>query len=547
MLSAGQQGSEARRPVTRRPRPSFKEIAIASLALAAVATVAFLPHIRHGGFYLDDWTDAAARFYPPGGPGLGNVLNYYSGLFPYRPALILYVPLKYYIFGANMALQLTWTIALGVIAAILLYGILRFFSVPWYHAWLIAALTLVYPWFDSTRFWEAASLSTIAIVLALAGFWVALVGLERRSWPLHVCAAALYLTSILTYEITLPLIAGAGILYTIRFGWRRAWPRWSIDLLVVCVAGAWNAVHTNRAVSGISGSLDHLGQIITAGGTLLGRTLYPLGPHGCTTTTLVLFGAVILVGVGAYFEMRGHREEPGWGLKHWILLAAAGLAISVLGWAMFIPADPYYTPSIYGITNRVNALAGFGLVVTGYAAIGIATSLAAILFPRTQRLVPLVVVALGLALGATYLHVVERHSRIWNAAYQAEREGMDRIRHTFPNLPPESMVITSNYPAYQAIGVPIFAAGWDLNGMIKLEYDDGTLSAFPRIEGLETVCHSGAIGVHGSLTPETMVSYGKAHLLDLQTGRHSTPHSRRQCRAAVNRYLPGPMYILPSY
>lgn len=547
MSSEVEQAAEAYRSRVPRSRLAPKEAALAFLALAVAATLVYLPHIRHGGFYSDDWADAAARFYPPGGPGLGNVLSYFSDLFPYRPALILYIPLKYYIFGSNMALQLAWTVALGVIVATLLYVILRFFGVPWFHAGLIAALTLVFPWFDSTRFWEAASLSTFAIALALGGFLVALIGLQRRSWRLHACAAALYLVSILAYEITLPLIAAAGIVYVIRFGWRNARIPWGVDLLVVCAAGLWNATHTNRAVSGVSGDLDHLWNIVVAGGTILGRALYPLGPHGHTTTMLVLLGAVFAVGAIVYFVRLGLQEDGEWGLKQWLLLGSAGLAFAVLGWTMFVPADPYYTPSVYGFTNRVNVLAGLGLVVTVYAALGVGATVAARFVPRARKLVPAMVVALGLALGAAYVHVVERHSDIWNTAYQAERQGMDRIKGAFPTLPPESTVIASGYPAYQTLGVPIFAATWDLNGMIKLDYHDGSLSAYPITPGLRLVCQADGVGMSGTEEIPPVAPYGKVRLVDLQSGSHSAPRSRRQCRAVADRYVAGPSYLSYAY
>jgi hypothetical protein len=533
-------------PSARPPRAGAGEAALAFLALAAVAALLYLPHILHGGFYSDDWADAAARLYPPGGSGLGHVLDYFAGLFPYRPTLILYIPLKYYVFGTDISLQLAWTVGLGVIVAALLYVILRFFRVPWYHAWLVGALTLAYPWFDSTRFWEAASLSTFAIALAFAGVYVALLGLERRSWRWHACAATLYLLSILAYEITLPMIAAVGALYVLRFGWRAARARWGVDLAVAVAAGVWNAAHTNRTVSGVSNDLHHLREIVTAGGTLLGRTVYPLGSYGYTTSILVLIGVVLAAGAFTYFA-RSDKGETGWGLRQWLLLAAAGLALAAAGWAMFVPADLYYTPSVYGFTNRVNALAGLGLVIAVYAVLGVGTTLAALALPKARPAVPLVVIALGLMLGAAYVHVLERHSGIWDMAYEAERQGMARIKRAFPRLAPNSMVITSNYPAYQTLGVPIFSAGWDLNGMIKLEYEDGTLSAFPRIEGLEIACHADAIGVYGYLTPERTAPYGKVHLIDLQTGRHATPRNRRQCQEAAKRYLPGPEYLSFAY
>ena len=37
------------------------------------------------------------------GPGLGHVLSYFGRSLPgHRPALIIYVPLKYYVFGTDM-------------------------------------------------------------------------------------------------------------------------------------------------------------------------------------------------------------------------------------------------------------------------------------------------------------------------------------------------------------------------------------------------------------------------------------------------------------
>jgi len=524
-----------------------RELALAGLCLTVVAILVYLPHIQHGGFYSDDWADAAARFYPPGGPGLSHVLDVYTVLFPYRPVLILYVPLKYYVFGANIELQLAWTIALALIIAWQFFGILRFFKVPWFHALVIAALTLVFPWFDSTRLWEAASLSSFAIMLALAGFWLALIGLERRSWRFHIAAAALYLLSILTYEITLPAIAAAGIVYTARFGWKRARFVWSADLAVALAAGVWNRTHTNRVVSGLGDDLQHIKQIVEAGGTIVGRSVYPLGPHGYTTTALL-----VLVGLfgfsGVVWWTRGRlRDASGWGLKQWLLLGAVGVGLAALGWAMFIPADSYYTPSVYGAANRVNAMAGFGIVIAIYAAMGASGAAIAVLVPGARRAVPAVALGGALVLGAAYIHVLERHSDIWDKAYVAQREGMRLIKQVLPSLPPNTTVIAAGYPANQTVGVPIFSATWDLNGMLKMSYRDGSLSAFPLMEGFELVCGSRGVGMRGSGETPPLAPYGRVRLLDLDTGSHSAPRDRKECQSVAGRYMPGPFYLSYSY
>src|SRR4051794_1887037 len=152
----------------RLGRPlSGRELGLAWAALAILAILAFTPHIRHGGFYLDDWSNAAGALHPPGGPGIGNVLSYFDEITVYRPVLVVYVPLTYLVFGMNMGLHLAWAAALAVIVAAILYGLLRSLGVPWVHALLIAALVLLFPWFDSTRFWATADQVSLAIAFLL--------------------------------------------------------------------------------------------------------------------------------------------------------------------------------------------------------------------------------------------------------------------------------------------------------------------------------------------------------------------------------------------
>jgi hypothetical protein len=187
-------------------------------------------------------------------------------------------------------------------------------------------------------------------------------------------------------------------------------------------------------------------------------------------------------------------------------------------------------------------------VMVVYAALGVGVTLASLIVPKAKRAVPVVVIAGGLIMGAVYVHVVDRHSGIWGTAFDAEIAGIERIKRQFPALPPESTVIATNYPAYQTLGVPIFASTWDLNGLIKLEYEDGSLSAYPLTAGLELVCLPDGVGMQGiEEAPPTIAPYGKTRILDLQTGRHDVPRSQRQCRAVAKNYVPGPMYIQTEY
>jgi hypothetical protein len=262
---------------------------------------------------------------------------------------------------------------------------------------------------------------------------------------------------------------------------------------------------------------------------------------------LAILAVVLGLGLAVYLASPASgRELARWQLREWLLLAVAGLVVAAFGWVMFIPADPYYTPSVFGMTNRVNAVAGFGLVIAVYATLGVGTALVARVVPMVRRWAPLVTVVLGLMLGAAYVHVLERHIGIWDAAFRAETATITKMKSKFPRLPHGTTVFTSNFPAYQTLGVPIFASTWDLNGMVKMEYSDWTLSAYPMIQGLKLTCQADGVDLHGAgALPE--VPYGRARLLDLQTGRHSDPHTRRECLAVAGSYSPGPLYLSTAY
>lgn len=542
--------SNGPRATTRKRVLTFAgahEFLVASLGLVVLGALVYAPHVLHGGFYLDDWSNGAVTLRPLGGGGFGQALSYFSKTTLYRPILVVYVPLTYEVFGTHMAYQLAWAATLAILVACVLYGVLRTLDVPTRHAWPIAALTLVYPWFDSTRFWETADQATLSILFAELGLWVALAGLSRRSLRIHAFAALLYLLSILTYEITLPVIAGLGTLYWVRAGWREARTRWAVDLIAVLVGGLWVGTQTNHESYGLSANFSHFKEIVTSGGTMLGRSIFPVGPQR-TTLALVAI-AVVLVAASARLLARRRRNVVAgdWNLRSWVGLMIGGLVLAGLGWAMLIPANPYYTPTVYGVTNRVNALAGFGLVIAVYATFGTVGMLIGEARPKFRPLGGLVVVLLGLGLGVAYVKVLERHSRIWNEAYRAEAAGIGELKMQFPTLPRDTTVFVSGYPAYETLGVPIFSSSWDVNGMIKLQYKDGSLAAYPVIAGLSLACRADGVGLEGAGAPSVTAPYGTARLLDVSTGLHTAPRNERECRARAASYTSGPLTLSTSY
>lgn len=525
----------------------WRELVLALVALGLVAALALGPHIRHGGFYLDDWANAAGALQPPADPDFGSAVSYFADLTIYRPVLVLYVPLTYFIFGMDPDLHLAWAAILSVLASTMFYGVLRMLGVPWVHAGLIAALAIVFPWSDSTRLWATADQITLAITLAMAGVLMALAGLKRHSWAWHACAVGLYVLSILTYEVTLPLIVCGGVLYCTQVGWPAARIRWLIDIVAAAAAAIWVGTHTVRTGFGLADNLEHLKQMTLDAGTILGRSGLPIGPPH-TALVLSAMALILAFGTATYFISRDRFEDKRvWGLRNWLFLAGAGLAVAVLGWTMFIPADPYYTPSVYGMTNRVNGLAAFGLILVVYGVLGVAGSLIGQVRPRIRGVASGVTVLCAVALMASYTHVLRRHIEIWNHAWVAESAAIQKIQKKLPQLPSGTTLVTSSYPAYQVPGVPILATTWDLDGMVKMEYDDNTLSAYPVLPGVSVVCRVGGVKLEGEGAPDVTRPYGEVRLFNLQTGEHAAPRSQSGCKRVAGRYIAGPLYLSPTY
>jgi hypothetical protein len=519
-------------------RPSRREWLVAWGLLALVGVVAYAQSILNSGFSTDDWANAATTIY--NADGFGGVIASFADLTKYRPVLILYVPLTYEVLGTHMGFHLAWAALLAVLVSCLVHGILRRLGVRPVHAWMIAALVLIYPWFDSTRLWATASMASLAIAFALAGIWMSLIGLERRSWRWHAGAIALYLLSGLTYELTLPLIGAAGLLYVACAGWRAARWRWAADLVTVMAIAAWNVSTTRRTTAfGLDASFTHARQIAREGLTLLGRTALPVGPPRTWVAVAVLGALAVLALV-----LRRRVD----GLRPWLWLFAGGLVTAALGWIMFIPADPYYTPSVYGFTNRVNALAGIGLVIAVYAAAGIVGTLAGRLAPGTRRAGAAVTVALGLVLGVAYAGVLDRHSQLWEDAFSAQLGALGQMKTHLPELADGSTVYMYGYPAYLAPGVPIFAVSWDLNNAIKIQYRQGDLAGYPVVAGATVRCDRAGVVIRGPGFEGTPPApFGKAILFDVPSGRTVKPADVASCRRGLRGFAPGPTQLHGDY
>lgn len=517
-------------------RPTVLELAVALAALAAVGGLVYGSHVLSGGFYYDDWANAALHRYS------GDSVGAFWDLTSYRPLLALYVPLTHEVFGAHFGLHLAWAVALAVLMSACLFLVLRLLGMQRLHAAAIATLVLVFPYSDSTRLWATSSMAHLSISFYLLGTAAAIAGIRGRRPLLHAGAVVLYALSVLTYEIAAGPILLSVLLYAALTRPRPALARWGADLAVVGPLLLLVTREGGRETGGLEDHLDHARRIADEGADVFSASLFPFGaPPG--PTALALSAAVALAALAVRRALpQGDPERAALGA--WLLAALGGFVAALAGWLVFVPADPYYSPLTLGVGNRTNVLAAIGLVVLVYALLVLLVRLVFRGLGSWGPRVPFVAAALGAVIGAGYIDTVGDDKAAYDEAYRIERRVLDAVVSTVPDPPPGSTIYTFNHPAFLEPGVPVFAATWDLNGAVRLQLGDPSLSAFPAFAGTTFVCRDDALHPEGNgYGPAQGEAYGRTFFVDVNGGRTARIFDRRSCVDAVASFQPGPFEL----
>src|SRR3954471_1142557 len=403
----------------RLPRVT-RELALAGVALTLLGALVYGPQVAHGGFYWDDWANAAnVRF--TGEPGLFGAINQATErpVFGYRPVLTTMLVLQYEALGTHKHALIALAVLYAVTTAWALYLLLRTLGLRARKAIVPAALLLLFPWCDSTRMWNTASFDTLAVTFFLLGMVLAIRALRERRRGLHVASLALYLAAAWTYEIVAIGVLAAGAVYLLVAPRRDALRRSAFDAAVVVGALALVAIGTTRTPLSLGDQIRHAGTIAEQSFSVLARALVPVG------AVPGIVGAVLLVlGLAG-----GRRHVAG-------ALGALGVAA---GYVLFIPAARYYEPLAPGTTNRMNVLAAVGFVVLVCALVRQA-------LPRRIAAVVLAAIFIG------YVVQVRDDQDGWRRA-AAEQE---RVLNAIPRPPTGATVYTFDAPSFAAPGVPVF-------------------------------------------------------------------------------------------
>jgi hypothetical protein len=484
--------------------PSRRELALAFVALLLAGAALFGPQVADGGFYWDDWQNAA-NVHVAGDPGLFASLDRGTlrPVFGYRPVLTVMLVVEHWALGLDKHLHLAMAALFGVLTGWALYVLLRACGLRWFEAAAPAGLLLAFPWADSTRMWATASFDTLAVALYLGGAALAVRALREPPGRVRTgLSLLLYLLASWTYEVvTIPVLASVA-LYLAVAPRRAALRRWLMDVGVVVVALIVVVSGTSRTPEALSTQVHHAGTLASQAFSLLARALVPVG------SVPGWIGAVALVGMVAYGWLRGERR--------WVVVAALGALLVVCGYVLFVPAAPYYRPLSPGTITRMNVAAAAGYAVLVYALVRLVVGRVAWLAP-----------ALCLVIGAGYVVKVAHDEEGWQRSARVQARVLSAI--------PEPAVDGTTYytfgaPKYVAPGTPAFSLPFDLKAALRLRDHTHLVAAYPLSGSNRIVCAAGLLyPTGGTYTRAHGAGYGHAVFVDVPARRATPVRSRADC------------------
>jgi hypothetical protein len=480
-------------------REAFTAFVVLLLAGAAL----FGPQVVDGGFYWDDWQNAANTHFSRS-PGLFGALEGATErpVFGYRPVLTALLAVEHSAFGQHVWLHLAMAALFGVIVAWALYLLLRTLGFEPFDSALPAALLLGFPWVDSTRFWATASYDTLAVALYLLGLVLAVRGLRSGRARLTVASLVLYLLASWTYEIVTVGVLVSVAVYLLVAPRRASLRRFGLDAVLVAGALALVASGTTRDPQSLSDQIHHAGVLASQSFSLLARAVLPVG------NVPGIGGAVLLVAAVLLGWRRGDRR--------WVALAGTGALFVAAGYALFIPALPHYQPLEPGTTNRMNVLAAVGFVVLVWALVRIVTG--------GRRVAAAFLCAL---IGVGYVVKVIDDRGGWERSARVQQ----RVLASLPGTVLDGTTLyTFNAPTFAAPGVPVFSLPFDLKAAVRLHFGDTAIAAYPLAERDGIAC--GTLGLYptgGSYGPVHGEQYGHAILVDVPRRRAIPIDNRADC------------------
>jgi hypothetical protein len=532
--------------------PRWRELGLAGLLFLVLAFAIYGWFVFQGGFVADDWVNADRYYFHPE-PGFWGAVDSYQT--PSRPAAAFYVTLTYATMGTDFVPHLALSVLLAAFLSAAFYAFLRTLGLEWPLALGAAALLLVFPMSDSTRFWTTGSQINLFIGLYLVAAVIAVAGLRRfgpaPSRPavlVQVLASALAVTAVAGYEIVAPAVLLSFLLYRWVGGeWRGAGWRWPLDAIPTLLV---LILYTRRFGEGA----ETVGALLTnarlLGDGAVGVLSYSFLPTRAFMDYWDVVAAVLALVFGTLLIKRLAPSSPDRdAIVRYLPLMLLAIAGIVVGYLMLVPAADRYPVYSPGVQNRVNCFAALGVSALVVFVLGTVASMVVAVLPPTSMkaraqlragLTGLLVLGM---FGLYTLRIVE-DGRDWAKAAEVQEEVLDEAHALLPAPPADSTIFTSPYPGYSAPSIPIFGGGGnnDQLGAFKVSYDSDEMRSFPLLGEVELEC--GAIGMAHPDAGNSETEYGKAIFVDFRTDTVYRPQNRRECIAYSEAMRPyGPINI----
>jgi hypothetical protein len=533
--------------------PALVEVAVAALLFSILTALVYGPHTFNGGFLSDAWgIRAAYEFAPNRGLIGGTELFLEAANVVPRPLQAVYWSAQNALFGSQMTLWLIWQVALSAVMSTSLYVLLRQLGFRRVDAGAMSALVLIFPAATSIRLW-IAPLSALTISLALIGFVLALHAFRaggRRRLVLHGASVALFVASLLVYELVLPIMLASVLVYRLRVPWRDAVRRWLVDcaILVPLVLTVTRSDASSWEVQSGPAMWDHFVVIWEQARTLFATVVLPFDVGEWLALALV----VLVPAVALAIVKRLDASDPARAeLRRWSATVVGGVAVVAFGYAIYVPAMDYYAPLGQGIANRVNAVPSVGWVLIVYGLLMLVGTLALHRVAHAARAATALTLAACAVVSVGWLQTVDRDSDAFVKAYEEGRRTLQTVNAALPDPPRSSIIWTFGQPVEIAPGVPVFGNTWDMTGSVRLLYDDPSLRSYVAFPGTTFECRARLVVPGGRYADEPGAAedaywspYGRTYFVDTTSGRLERIRSRGQCERAVAEFplapaLPG--------
>jgi hypothetical protein len=509
---------------------SWIEIVLYSGVLAVAAAFVYRPHVANGGFYLDDWSHAS-DFRDHGWWWM--TAHLWRDVLPGRPILAALLPVPYALLGNHPAAHLAMGVVLGVLTALCFYVFLRALSLESLHAGTIALLSLLFPWSEAARLWPTASINNLAVCAYLLGTVIALRGLRfegRRAVLIHGLAVILYVLSVLIYEVAACAILLSVLLYRTRAPLRRAARRWLVDVVVVVSLLGVSAVYTSRVrhVGSLAERLADIPHFSRQGLSIFASAFLPRALDAAPAKVVALLVVAGLIGRAAVVALDPRRRE----LRRWLSIFALATAGLVSAYVMFLGSTIY--PLDGGLDTRLNIFAGLAFVTLSYAVLVITAELL-----RLERGVLFAAIALAsVLLALNFGDRLRADIRRWDRATVLQRDFLSALKQTAQRPSAGSTIYTFGYPAEVPPGIPIFTHYWDMNGAVRLTFND------PSLDGRPIYVPGGVVCTRAFVYPTRFglkyaSNYGKTLFVDLRAHKALVVRSQSRCDEAKKMFRPG--------